>query len=217
MWIWYHDHQDLISVGGFNCGQDLPRFGVAFRAPAIRIGRHLRQAQNGVVKQLLIQEGEVAKVGAGICLIEAEEEEEDHISLSKTKTSIESPAPSQSEGPPVDNIVSITEVPREHTSAPRKKHPLDPTNDAISTSPRTDNSLAIYTLRNGRDGRVVKTDVEAFIARGSVRDEPMSLSVQAEEKDAVVELGRTRYGMWKAMTQSLEIPHFGCVLRVCTR
>ncbi|KAF9245406.1 2-oxoacid dehydrogenases acyltransferase-domain-containing protein [Melanogaster broomeanus] len=151
---------------------------------------------DGVVKQLLVQEGEVAKVGAGICLIEAEEEEEeeDHTSLSETKTSIESPAPSQSE-----------------------ETPLDPTNDTISTFPRTDNSLATPSVRHfarqqgvdiaeiapgsGRDGRVLKADVEAFIARGSVRDKPVSLSVQAEENDAVVELGRTRYGMWKAMTQ----------------
>ncbi|KIK92352.1 hypothetical protein PAXRUDRAFT_580440 [Paxillus rubicundulus Ve08.2h10] len=182
---------------------------------------------DGVVKQLLVQEGDVAKVGEGLCLIEVEEEEDTDSSspANETTTSTELPAQSQPEGPSVESAQNGTGVLREAPPTSHKKHPLDPTNGTASTLPRVDNSLAIPSVRHfarqhgvdiaviapgsGRDGRVEKIDVEAFIAQGLVRDELAFVSVQAEGKDAVVELGRTRYGMWKAMTQSLEIPRFG--------
>ncbi|KAF9218941.1 CoA-dependent acyltransferase [Gyrodon lividus] len=186
---------------------------------------------DGVVQQLLVQEGEVAKVGAGLCLIEVEQEDihDQHSSspLDESKTSVEPPAQRQAQGPSVtlEHIIPRSGVSREEALPPRKKHPLDPTNDTTSTLPHSDNSLATPSVRHfarqhgvdiamiapgsGRDARVEKKDVEAFIARGCLHDEPPSVFVQAEEKDAIVELGSTRYGMWKAMTQSLEIPRFG--------
>ncbi|KIJ60136.1 hypothetical protein HYDPIDRAFT_99349 [Hydnomerulius pinastri MD-312] len=181
---------------------------------------------DGVVKQLLVQEGEVAKVGQGLCLIEVEEEGE---ALSSPTT--ETNAPTQTADQPlvevhaVDDVISRAETSREEPAAPRKKHPLDPSNIVIPTLTHSDNTLATPSVRHfarqhgvnlaalapgsGRDGRVEKKDVEAFIARGHVREEPTSVAVQAGERDTVVELGRTRYGMWKAMVQSLEIPRFG--------
>jgi 2-oxoisovalerate dehydrogenase E2 component (dihydrolipoyl transacylase) len=64
---------------------------------------------------------------------------------------------------------------------------------------------------SGRDGRIEKKDIDIFLSQQassvSIHPGPAAPRVQAEQ-DVVVELGRTRYGMWKAMTQSLEIPHF---------
>jgi 2-oxoisovalerate dehydrogenase E2 component (dihydrolipoyl transacylase) len=85
---------------------------------------------------------------------------------------------------------------------------------------------------SGKNGRVERVDVERYLAggkSGSVSEQPRAVSAPPPaEDDVVVELGRTRYGMWKAMEkartscissasavayrvvpQSLEIPHFG--------
>ncbi|KAF8553505.1 CoA-dependent acyltransferase [Imleria badia] len=177
---------------------------------------------DGVVQQLLVQEGEIAKVGAGLCLIEVEEDDEHvdpkvNLDASTTPEETQDPAVSSVEEGDVEVIVSRT----------GNKHPLDPTNTASSTSFTSSThalatpsvrhfarqqgvDIAALVLGSGRDGRVEKKDVEAFIARGRVVPGVVAESVvRTDDKDVVVELGRTRYGMWKAMTQSLEIPRFG--------
>lgn len=176
---------------------------------------------DGVVKQLLVQEGEIAKVGAGLCLIEVEQEEDDQADDPQANPDASTtPAPEVMQDPAVSTegrVEGDAEV-----SVPRmgNKHPLDPTN-TVSVSSASDHALATPSVRHfarqhgvdisvlapgsGRDGRVEKKDVEAFIAMGPVvpRGEThvADQAVRTEDKDVVVELGRTRYGMWKAMTQ----------------
>ncbi|KZT61862.1 CoA-dependent acyltransferase, partial [Calocera cornea HHB12733] len=73
---------------------------------------------------------------------------------------------------------------------------------------------------SGKSGRVERADVERYLAslalsgpagaagpavgEGSARP-----AKEEEEGDTVLELGRTRYAMFRSMTQSLQIPHFG--------
>lgn len=167
---------------------------------------------DGVVKQLLVQEGEIAKVGAGLCLIEVEQDD-GHVD-STVNADASTPEGTQDPAASSEEEVAVS------VSHSGNKHPLDPTNTAstsfaLSTS---DHALATPSVRHfarqqgvdiaalapgsGRDGRVEKKDVEAFVAKGrvvpGVETEPV---VRTEDKDVVVELGRTRYGMWKAMTQ----------------
>ncbi|KAG6889293.1 hypothetical protein C0992_005709 [Termitomyces sp. T32_za158] len=172
---------------------------------------------DGVVKELLVQEGEVAKVGAGLCLIEVEEED----------TGSQVPQ-TTSQHAPVRNEQATNAIPphAEH-SAPkaetsRRPHPLDPElTSSAGSSATADPVLALPSVRHyarqngvdlvqlapgsGKGGRIEKRDVDAFLVRSS---EPQAQTVKAGE-DTVVELSRTRYGMWKAMVKSLEIPHFG--------
>lgn len=137
---------------------------------------------DGVVKELLVQEGEVAKVGSGLCLIEVEAE----------GAEIAEPEPVGSLAAPA-----------------RPFHALDPYNP----NPKIENVLAAPSVRHyarqkavdlsllvpgsGKDGRIEKADVEAYVSRSA---QPMP-SPPAEGQDVVVELGRTRYGMWKAMVK----------------
>ncbi|KAI6153081.1 2-oxoacid dehydrogenases acyltransferase-domain-containing protein [Pisolithus tinctorius] len=160
---------------------------------------------DGVVKQFLVGEGEVAKVGQGLCLIEVEDED-DTTGVEITETTDRSPVqqPIQAE----DN--TRTEAPQS-AHVLRQRHPLDPANVATGT---TDHVLATPSVRQrantgGRDGRVERKDVEAYISSIPVPEEVET--TPSQEGDAVVDLGRTRYGMWKAMVQSLEIPRFGYV------
>jgi len=107
----------------------------------------------------------------------------------------------------------------EKSISKRRLHPLDP-NYSDTSSAAWSNILATPSVRHfsrqkgvdlaklapgsGKDGRIEKKDVEAYLAKataGSIA----GWEVQGE-KDVVVELGRTRYGMWKAMVKVYMIP-----------
>ena len=184
---------------------------------------------DGIVKELLVQEGEIAKVGAGLCLIEVDE--------------------TVTEGDLPVEAVSPANESKQEVVLPRQPHPLDPAHTLQEKSINSDNVFAAPSVRHfarrngvdlgrlvpgtGKGGRIEKADVEAYLTHGvdgrvsSTKSETKSDKLE----DVVVELGRTRYGMWKAMVkvrcsfnlmllslinlcivQSLEIPHFGYFL-----
>jgi 2-oxoisovalerate dehydrogenase E2 component (dihydrolipoyl transacylase) len=179
---------------------------------------------DGIVKELLVQEGEVAKVGEGLCLIEVDEEtvqdttdiahvepvsslpegilEPTTSAYSKDETSDPKDQEVQSHGQPV--------------SKPRL-HPLDPNYTPDSMSTASSNVLATPSVRHfsrqkgvdleqlapgsGKCGRIEKKDVEAYLARGTIGNVEGVGASAVDGKDIIVELGRTRYGMWKAMVK----------------
>ncbi|KAK2464882.1 hypothetical protein APHAL10511_002958 [Amanita phalloides] len=180
----------------------------------------------GVVKQLLVNEGQVAKVGEGLCLIEVEEEDTPSTELptQPTVTSVQK----QEQEPPSSSVASTLRLhPLDPNYVPpsqaEAKPPLSPSSiipEDILAAPSVRHfarkmgiDLAHVAPGRGKDGRVEKKDVEAQLARFSAHEtQPPSIPTTREEAltgDVVVELGRTRYGMWKAMTKSLEIPTFG--------
>ncbi|KAJ7104406.1 CoA-dependent acyltransferase [Mycena belliarum] len=158
---------------------------------------------DGVVKALLVQEGEVAKVGQGLCTIEVEEEVEEGAEEPPTPAPPEEAKAAPHTAPPPDTPT-------------RRPHPLDPsapprdTTDVLATPSvrhfaRTKGvDLATLVPGSGRAGRVEKADVEAFLAAST---SPSLAS--APDEDITIELGRTRAAMFRAMVKSLEIPHFG--------
>ncbi|KAJ8089197.1 hypothetical protein PM082_014445 [Marasmius tenuissimus] len=166
---------------------------------------------DGVVKELLVKEGEVAKakVGEGLCLIEVDVEaagsqEAEETWLDATLT----PAPvpeTQPESQPEDPT----------PMTPRKKHPMDPTYTPTPEAPSSSSSaprvgLSLVAPGSGRDGRVEKKDIEAFLSGATSKStSTTTTSTSTKVEEDVVELGRTRYGIWKAMEKSLEIAHFG--------
>ncbi|KAJ6468472.1 CoA-dependent acyltransferase [Mycena sanguinolenta] len=178
---------------------------------------------DGVVKELLVKEGEVAKVGAGLCTIEVEEdaregEEEVRSELQQPKeeTLVQSvPEPSPAPPPPP-------------STTPRRPHPLDPsfTSSSLASNSNSNDVLATPSVRHfartqgvdlallapgrGKGGRVEKADVEAYLAAGaSTSTYAAAPTLTQSEEDTIVELGRTRVAMWRAMVKSLEIPTFG--------
>ncbi|PSR99335.1 hypothetical protein PHLCEN_2v4148 [Hermanssonia centrifuga] len=177
---------------------------------------------DGIVKELLVKEGDVAKVGEGLCVIEVDEEApaadaEPASPPPHPEQETAQISPSEVEKPEV-NSVSVTQP-------QRRPHPLDPNvpQDAkAALGTNAENVLATPSVRHfarqngvdlavlapgsGKGGRVEKKDVEAYLAAPSQTKET---AAGGQGEDVVVELGRTRYGMWKAMVKSLEIPHFG--------
>ena len=202
---------------------------------------------DGTVKEILVQEGQVAKVGEGLCIIEVEEE-----SNSPDIPASEPPVANASDIPPARHELgperagtseSVPQPPPDKRSAARRPHPLDPNASPASessapisrsgtssesvpiTNATTKDVLALPSVRHfarengvdiallvpgsGKEGRVERADVERYLAGGkSLLEQPSAASRPAPvEGDTVVELGRTRYGMWKAMekVQTIDI------------
>jgi 2-oxoisovalerate dehydrogenase E2 component (dihydrolipoyl transacylase) len=177
---------------------------------------------DGIVKELLVQEGEVAKVGEGLCLIEVDEDTAENTVVVDAVEPVNPPAEKLEELTTSSDLryesseLKDVEVEsHEEPASKRRLHPLDPsyTPDAVSTS--SSNVLATPSVRHfsrqkgvdlgklvpgtGKGGRIEKMDVEAYLARGTVGTGGKTRI--EEEKDVVIELGRTRYGMWKAMVK----------------
>ncbi|KAI0033627.1 2-oxoacid dehydrogenases acyltransferase-domain-containing protein [Vararia minispora EC-137] len=160
---------------------------------------------DGVLKELLVQEGAVAKVGEPLCIIEVEVSQTDDAADSpSSSTFIEAEAARPSPTPIHDAILHEPEQ-------ARRSHPLDPNVDVLALpsvrhfARQNGVDIALLAPGRGKGGRVEKADVEQYLAGAT----PVSHSFTPSGEDVVVELGRTRYGMWKSMTKSLEIPHFG--------
>ncbi|KAJ1310740.1 hypothetical protein OPQ81_009262 [Rhizoctonia solani] len=192
---------------------------------------------DGVVKELLVQEGHIAKVGEGLCIIEVEEDSD-----SASSSDEPAPAPAPASTPtPTPNTTPATEGSYTPPSPTRRHHPLDPARPAESLSAVTgkgadkqkgfeksgNQALATPSVRHyarslgiseldalmpgsGRGGRIERADVDAYLKRSQKSETSAAAPTKADlGEEVVIEMGRTRWGMWKSMTKSLEIPLFG--------
>ncbi|KZO92050.1 CoA-dependent acyltransferase [Calocera viscosa TUFC12733] len=120
----------------------------------------------------------------------------------------------------------------------RRPHPLDPSNPppsraspaAAAPVPDKDSTtLALPSVRHyarslsvplslvpgsGKTGRITREDVDKYLslqapAAGTGTGSFAGPQGSGLEIDTPVELGRTRYAMFRSMTLSLQIPHFG--------
>ncbi|KAF8502807.1 CoA-dependent acyltransferase [Russula emetica] len=176
---------------------------------------------DGTVAEILVQEGQVAKVGEDLCLIEVDEEE--------SNPSCDTPHKHESGPPP----------PSDKQPVARRLHPLDPNASPQSASESRRAStwqqsgassdsvtvtaakrvavdilalpgvrhfaresgvdIALLAPGSGKNGRVERVDVKRYLAggkSGSVGEQPTAVSPSPlAEDDIVVELGRTRYGI----------------------
>ncbi|CAE6509867.1 unnamed protein product [Rhizoctonia solani] len=192
---------------------------------------------DGVVKELLVQEGHIAKVGEGLCVIEVEDDS-DSASSSDEPT----PAPASTSTPtPAQKTTSATEGSYTPPSPTRKHHPLDPArpvealsevigqraekqkdfgkggNQALATPSARHyarsqglSDLDALMPGSGRGGRIERADIDAYLKRSQKGETSAVASAKKDlGEEVVIEMGRTRWGMWKSMTKSLEIPLFG--------
>ena len=131
---------------------------------------------DGVLKEILFKEGEVAKVGEALCLIETEDGEE----VDSVETTLsEGPAPVDS---PSAGLTTVSPMDGSPQSVPqRPHHPLDPNKPTEPVRPSSDDALAVpsvqhFAMKNctldlsklmpgsGTDGRIEKSDVAAYLA-----------------------------------------------------
>lgn len=146
----------------------------------------------GTLLKHLVEEGEVAKVGEGLCLIQTEEE---------TDSGEETPMMSQDR----INEPSVTSGP----------HPMNPSSqpsvgdqtlrrDILVTpsvrhfAKQNNVDLSQIALGSGKNGRIEKRDILPFI-EAKARE---ASGVQDSSGSIELELEKTRLAMWKAMVKA---------------
>ncbi|KAJ7879302.1 hypothetical protein B0H14DRAFT_3129768 [Mycena olivaceomarginata] len=164
---------------------------------------------DGVVKELLVQEGQVAKVGQGLCTIEVEEEAVEGV---EKASGTEEPAkPRAKDGRAEGDACDVRARGCTESAQASSAGPIFQAGEGFRKQQFPCNSgvdLALLAPGSGKGGRVEKADVEAYLSGSSRTSTPPSAPTQCGE-DIVVELGRTRHAMYRAMVKSLEIPLFG--------
>jgi len=197
-------------------GSSFRRF---LRSPEAKVSVEITSPLDGVLNEILVKEGGVVKVGEPLCLIETEDGEEADLAdaaLSDVQPGRVPVAP-LSTGP--TPVLSTDSSPQPTTL--RRHHPLDPNRPAEQVRSTPDEASAIPSVRHfatedcildlprlmprsGKNGRIEKSDVEAYLAGGATSTPKLTLSqpnVTPQGEDLVVKLERTRYGMWKAMVK----------------
>ncbi|KAJ3726012.1 CoA-dependent acyltransferase [Lentinula raphanica] len=181
---------------------------------------------DGVVTRILVEEGQVAKVGSDLCLIEVVKESAASSSIAEP-VDVPSTSDSASTRPTTVEPKTNEQESRDELSSthniPRRKHPMDPTfspdvdsNSPVLATPSVRHfarqrgvDLAQLVPGSGRDGRITRRDLDEYLVGVDTTSSNKERVASQDNQDVVVELGRTRYGMWKAMEKSLQIPHFG--------
>lgn len=185
---------------------------------------------DGVVRELLVQEGQIAKVGNALCTIEIDEEAIEELEAKGVVESVgQDQGPDMKQHEESNDTISVDDHGKKtaHSfsdtqhSPERRPHPLDPNRPQSEMPPDADIlatpstrhyarsqkvDLALLLPGSGKGGRIERSDVDAFISR---RDRGSSEEIGDWQEvpgaqygeDVVVELGRTRYGMWKTMTK----------------
>ena len=180
---------------------------------------------DGVLKEILVQEGHIAKVGEGLCIIEIDQE-----AVEGAGETIDQQALEPQSVPSFSSEKAFTTLRESMPQNLKRLHPLDPNYVLTTTSPskqstlqtfdsgrQTLDVLAMPSVRHyarsknvdigllapgsGRDGRIEKVDIDAHLVQSGLypASEPPTTAPSAQQQDIIVELNRTRYNMWKAM------------------
>ncbi len=197
----------------------------------------------GIVKQLLVQEGEIARVGQELCVIEVDDEVLGGETLNSPISGVAIERAEEAGGvdkrsAPVPEATKPSPVSEESPVPPRRHHPLDPLRPPSSPSKQASqpstpsssstqfapspNTIATPSVRHfarkngiadlsvvkgsGKNGRIEKVDVDQYLAKGA---EASGASQSAgttnapsrSEEVQTLEMGRTRWAMYKAMTK----------------
>lgn len=182
----------------------------------------------GVVRKLHYEAGEMAKVGKPFVDIDLPEEEldtpssvveEDKVERLDKTPEVPVPADVVAEpiGEPTEAVSATATVPRQKFSGsslatPAVRH--------LSKELKIDITQVMGT---GKDGRVLKEDIHRFIEQqksgasaaflspatpGQTPAAPSIIDKDAPQQETAVPIGGTQLQMFKAMTRSLNIPHF---------
>ncbi|RKP09418.1 2-oxoacid dehydrogenases acyltransferase-domain-containing protein [Thamnocephalis sphaerospora] len=166
---------------------------------------------DGVVKTLHYNVGDMAQVGQPLIEITTNGEEEAPVPA--TPASVDTPASAA--------------TPEPTTATPARTAPPATTADAAPDAlAEQANLLAAPAVRRiareekvdlrqvagtGKGGRVLKEDVLRYLAadRSAAQTQPVAAPLAPTEGDTVQPLTSIQRSMFKAMTRSLQIPHFG--------
>ncbi|KAG0002821.1 hypothetical protein BGZ79_002241 [Entomortierella chlamydospora] len=180
----------------------------------------------GTIASLKYKVGDMARVGAPLVEIEtADDTVVEEAIAAPDAASASTPAPEEGLKGHSNVIQDMNAVAAMMDNAPGKVSQKVPTAEHILTfaTPAVrrvakENDVDIALIKgSGKGGRVMKEDVMAYIANGrqstaTPKDAPFAASAKsnvAVGEDKVLPLSMIQKAMFKQMTKSLSIPHFG--------
>ncbi|KAL4881559.1 2-oxoacid dehydrogenases acyltransferase-domain-containing protein [Aspergillus karnatakaensis] len=165
----------------------------------------------GIVKKLHFQADDTVPTGRALCDIEVDDAKypEDHPAAALSPTPSPTPVTTaELDIEPQPPAPVTTPTPSDATrtnNVPKSKH-------AALATPAVRGLLKTLSVNiedvtgTGKDGRVLKEDIQRFVA---ARDTPTAAPVLSKQEDTAVNLTPIQSQMFKTMTRSLTIPHFG--------
>ena len=181
----------------------------------------------GVVKKIYAEKDTIVQVGQPLLDIEVEGEEDDTKEEANTSNAKEKESEQEqvaqneqeAEGGGRQEVKEVTQETRETAPEASTERPEPKAKHASLATPAVRgmvklHSIAIEDIRGtGKDGRVMKEDVQRYISeRDSRPAEPSAsaseLFVDSEQAEKPQRLSHIQSLMFKTMTASLSIPHF---------
>ena len=189
---------------------------------------------DGIVKELFVEEGAVAKVGQDLCTIEVADDSpaatEPDSDTPHSQPSHDAPSAPLEPTPSPSPATSNPPTTQQQTAPTRRPHPLDPNapQEARASHASAHDVLATPSVRHyarehnvdlgrlapgsGKGGRIEKRDVDAFLKGGATQagqqhQAHYPVAHQAGQ-DVTIELNRTRFNMWKAMEKVCSSDYF---------
>ncbi|KAL3464733.1 2-oxoacid dehydrogenases acyltransferase-domain-containing protein [Aspergillus heterothallicus] len=162
----------------------------------------------GVVKRLHFQADDTVPTGRALCDIEVEDAKypEEHPPAA-TSTEPSPPMPAAAVAQTTQAVIpvsTVTDTPPETNGAKSRYATL--ATPAVRGLLKSLNVVIEDVQGTGKDGRVLKEDVQRFAA---ARSSHLPAIPQAQQGDTAVNLTPIQSQMFKTMTRSLSIPHFG--------
>ncbi|KAJ8291516.1 Lipoamide acyltransferase component of branched-chain alpha-keto acid dehydrogenase complex, mitochondrial [Rhodotorula toruloides] len=175
---------------------------------------------SGKIASLAGAAGDMLKVGSVLCSIEVEGEEGEVNTAPAAAESAPEPSPAPA-SPPATPSSSLSAA----TSVPPSPADSQPSNIEVLATPATrrfarEHNVDLASIAGtGRDGRVTKEDIWKFVSEGSSAASSTTIPTQASAPSAsyasaapaestTIPLNSTRKAMYRAMSASLQIPHF---------
>ncbi|KAF9584065.1 hypothetical protein BGW38_007694 [Lunasporangiospora selenospora] len=182
----------------------------------------------GTIATLKYKVGDMARVGSPLVEIETADGGVEEAAVEETK-STESATPAPEDGlrghsnviQDMNAVAAMMDSPVGHVEAPVAEHILTFATPAVRRVAKENNVDIRLIKGSGKGGRVMKEDVMAYLANGrqatatpkeSAATPSTSVSSKAiipAGEDKVVPLSMIQKAMFKQMTKSLSIPHFG--------
>ncbi|KAL4811236.1 2-oxoacid dehydrogenases acyltransferase-domain-containing protein [Aspergillus unguis] len=161
----------------------------------------------GIVKKLHFQADDTVPTGRALCDIEVDDAKypEDHPPEPKSEPS---PEVNMINSQPASQPAAQLTVPAAAgtpNNGPKSRYATLAT-PAVRGMLKTLNVNIEDVSGTGKDGRVLKEDIQRFVA---ARDTPSAGSPPSQQAETAVNLTPMQSQMFKKMTRSLTIPHFG--------
>jgi 2-oxoisovalerate dehydrogenase E2 component (dihydrolipoyl transacylase) len=188
-------------------GSSVEEFDVLVEVQSDKASVEITSRYAGVVKEHCYKVGEVAKVGSALCKIEMQAEAVDE--------------DKQSGKPEITEGSAMKETAPDEIEATSSSSAMRAPSDESKTS---GTSLATPAVRRivrehgvnlnavngtGKSGRITKEDVQAYLSSASTSSSSSSRSSHNSTETVIKPLSGNRKAMYKAMSKTWTIPHFG--------